>query len=365
MVGEYVGQLAADAAQAVRRAGLKPGLDRSFEYEPELLGLVVAQDPVAGSDLARNAMVTLYVAATGAATVDENAEATGDRDRYPEPIPVSPLRAAEHESEVLQQSRVRRRRKPGLAARAPQGFDRPPGPIPADQGLAGEAQSELVQVPQEHEWISEAEADTPALPDREEEEQNFLNEHLDEVSREEFVVHADDVFAGRANTGLPAWRKTYPRRRKTHAAGGFLSAHPGLMEYPWLARAAGGMLVAWALVAVAVALLGHSGGARQARPVAGVLLHASAVGVHRSVRPRLPRVKTTRPAHRHPQVRIRPRPREVPVSAAPQAPAGRSVTRPVAAATVPARVVDRAAAAPVAGAREFGPERQRGGPFSP
>ena len=54
MVGEYVGQLAADAAQAVRRAGLKPGLDRSFGCEPELLGLVVAQDPVAGSDLARN-----------------------------------------------------------------------------------------------------------------------------------------------------------------------------------------------------------------------------------------------------------------------------------------------------------------------
>ena len=64
-VGDYVGQPAGEAAQAVRRGGLRPGLDRSFGCPAELTGLVVAQDPAAGSGLARNGMVTLYVAAPG------------------------------------------------------------------------------------------------------------------------------------------------------------------------------------------------------------------------------------------------------------------------------------------------------------
>ena len=76
VVGEYVGQPAGDAAQAVRRAGLCPGLDRSFGCEPELIGLVVAQEPVAGSDLARNGMVTLYVAAPGSGPMDEEPAAS-------------------------------------------------------------------------------------------------------------------------------------------------------------------------------------------------------------------------------------------------------------------------------------------------
>jgi len=60
----------------VRRAGLCPGLDRSFGCEAELIGLVVAQEPAAGSDLARNGMVTLYVAAPGAGPMDEEPAAT-------------------------------------------------------------------------------------------------------------------------------------------------------------------------------------------------------------------------------------------------------------------------------------------------
>jgi hypothetical protein len=64
-------QPAGDAAQGVRRSGLCPGLDRSFGCEAELIGLVVAQEPAAGSDLARNGMVTLYVAAPGSGPMDE------------------------------------------------------------------------------------------------------------------------------------------------------------------------------------------------------------------------------------------------------------------------------------------------------
>jgi hypothetical protein len=74
VVGDYVGQPAGEAAQAVRRAGLRPGLDRSFGLEAELLGTVVAQEPLAGDDLARNGMVTLYVAAPGMAREDEDGD---------------------------------------------------------------------------------------------------------------------------------------------------------------------------------------------------------------------------------------------------------------------------------------------------
>jgi hypothetical protein len=73
LVGEYVGRTAVDAAQAVRRVGLRPGLERSLGCEPELVGQVVAQEPPPGSELARNSMVTLYVGAPGPAPSDDGA----------------------------------------------------------------------------------------------------------------------------------------------------------------------------------------------------------------------------------------------------------------------------------------------------
>ena len=63
VVGDHVGAPAGDAAQAVRRAGMRPALDRSFGHSAAETGTVVEQDPAAGSEVARNAMVTLYVAA--------------------------------------------------------------------------------------------------------------------------------------------------------------------------------------------------------------------------------------------------------------------------------------------------------------
>jgi hypothetical protein len=80
-VGDYVGQSAGHAARAVRRAGLRPGLDRSFGSDPELIGTIVAQDPPAGSELVRNAKVTLYVAAPGPPNTQETIELAVDDQR--------------------------------------------------------------------------------------------------------------------------------------------------------------------------------------------------------------------------------------------------------------------------------------------
>ena len=63
VVGDHVGHPGGDAVQAVRRAGMRPALDRSFGYSAAQRGLVVEQDPASGTEVARNAMVTLYVAA--------------------------------------------------------------------------------------------------------------------------------------------------------------------------------------------------------------------------------------------------------------------------------------------------------------
>jgi beta-lactam-binding protein with PASTA domain len=87
VVAKYVGHDAADAAVAIRRAGLRPGLERSFGCEPETLGQVVAQEPPAGSEVAGNAMVTLDVAAPGPMPVDNEEEADGGRLPEPERPP--------------------------------------------------------------------------------------------------------------------------------------------------------------------------------------------------------------------------------------------------------------------------------------
>jgi hypothetical protein len=69
-VGDYVGLTASQAAQAVRRAGLRAALERSFGCAPELMGQVVAQEPTAGSVLQRNRIVVLHIAAPAMAEPD-------------------------------------------------------------------------------------------------------------------------------------------------------------------------------------------------------------------------------------------------------------------------------------------------------
>jgi hypothetical protein len=116
IVGEHVGHAAAAAAQAVRRAGLRPGLERSFGCDAEQVGLVVAQDPSAGSELARNGMVTLYVAAPGPAPTHETGPAEADSQRMPAaPVPSAGRPARER---APLDSGVRRARKPRPAAEA-------------------------------------------------------------------------------------------------------------------------------------------------------------------------------------------------------------------------------------------------------
>ena len=93
----------------------------------ELIGLVVAQEPPVGGELARNGMVTLYVAAPGLTPTMEDA---GGR-RFD--LAVSPAAAAQGgraQADAPQEPRRRApARKPGLADVQAPVFDVPPAPI--------------------------------------------------------------------------------------------------------------------------------------------------------------------------------------------------------------------------------------------
>ena len=84
-VGDYLGVPAADAARAVRRLGLRPGLDRQFGGGPETIGLVLAQDPDAGGGAQRGAMVTLYVSAPTVAVEEPEQEPEQEQGQEPQP----------------------------------------------------------------------------------------------------------------------------------------------------------------------------------------------------------------------------------------------------------------------------------------
>jgi PASTA domain len=207
VVNEYVGQTAADAATSIRRAGLRPGLERSLGCDPELVGQVIAQEPPAGSELARNAMVTLYVAAPGAAPDDESLDPQPAR----EPAVSPPATAQASLPDVRGQhatARRRRRRKPGLAGRPSPAIDTPPALVRPDADPAPVAPA-LTDTQPTDEWISHEEIPSPAAEDRDLRDQVLDDEATEELSYDEFVACANEVFAGRASV---SWRRAYPAR---------------------------------------------------------------------------------------------------------------------------------------------------------
>jgi hypothetical protein len=361
-VGEYVGQPAADAAQDVRRAGLKPGLERSFGCEAELLGLVVAQEPGAGSDLARNGMVTLYVAAPGAAPVDEDAEERSAPD--PDPAPVTRVEMVVPEVDVPEAPpRTRRPRKPRLAAKGPRVFENPPAPVPEDRALADEAQASLTEVAPTPAWALETDVHAPISPDGEEYGEGPLDERGDGELSEQFVVHADDVFAGRSSRGLPAWRRVYPRRRTAWTGRSDRGVRARLAEHPMLVSAVGGMLAVWAVVGVVVALASHP-----ARTHSASLAERGAVApaIRVPVTSAAPKPKTVRPAVKTAPALTSPRDGQAPPRRPWPAPPRGAAARPVG-ASVQAAPPPRPAspAASVSAPPPPAPQQTRGGLFSP
>ncbi len=344
-VGDYVGQPAGDAAQAVRRAGLRPGLDRSFGCAEDLTGLVVAQEPTAGSDLARNGMVTLYVAAPGNEPVDGDTGVAGLDSDVPPPASSAPVQAEAAQSEGPSAPARARRRKPGRARRAAPAFDPPPAPVPVDRDV--EAQPPTLAQPaveQGSDWAPETfEQDGERLGDDVSDE---LGEH--EFPHDEFVVHLDDVEDVLAGRGGP-WRRAYPRRRTIGRRGDGRGVWAWLGQHRLAAGAVGAALVLWAVVGIASALDGHhthtattsvvgkrpagthwTAAAKPALALSSKALHAaprSSSAQSTQSRPRRSAPRRRRPAPALVREAVAP-PKEAAVPAAPSTPAARASAPP-------------------------------------
>jgi hypothetical protein len=231
LVGEYVGEPAGQAAQAVRRSGLRPGLDRSFDCAPELVGRVVAQDPPAGSELGRNGLVTLFVAAPGAGPQDG-----------PEAPPANPEPKVSATVAAPAPPRRRRRRKVGLAGTERRSPSAPLSAAPSPDRSVGAEDTETMAVEITEDLRDFGAADI-AQADRHPEDSFDGNG----VPDEEFVIYADDVFAGRAR---PVWRRAFPCRQGGRSLRSRFPARQRLV------KAALALLVVWMAVALAAALAG-------------------------------------------------------------------------------------------------------------
>jgi PASTA domain len=366
-VGDYVGQPAGDAAQAVRRAGLRPGLDRSFGCAEELTGLVVAQEPTAGRSLARNGMVTLYVAAPGSEPVDEGTDAAQVERGGPEPAAVAFVEAEQAETATAP-AQVRRRKR-GRARRAAPVVDAPPAPAPPDRASASELPTVVLAQPAVEppsEWQPE-----PGEPDGEPLDEAPEDAREDALSDDEFVVHVEDVLAGRS--GPARWRGVYPHRRALRELGAGRGVRAWLREHRLAGSAVGVAVLLWAIVGFASALDGQhshtparSAITRSGRP-------ATRHRTQASKRALAPSSRTLRAAPRSAARTAQPRPvfrarRRRPAAA----PVRETVAPPVAAVgeapvpqAPPAATPVPAAAPPASAPPAAAPEQTGGGLFSP
>lgn len=351
MVGDYLGQPAASAVQEVRRAGLRPGLDRSFGCEADLIGLTVAQDPPPGSEIARNGLVTLYVAAAGAPV-----EPDGERGDRAQGAAEETTQAASPASDLLDAfALARRRRKPGrAAAHEQQRFDVAPeptltasdgnvwdAPVSAETGRDEQNDEPSPQAAQT--WAAET-AEVPRGAQHEAPYETLLAEDL-------FAAHAGEQ---------AVWGRRHRRDAASRAWQGALSWARG---HPVLATCVCAVLAVWVAVALAGSLAGpRTSGAGKAVPSASgapgrTLPRPTPARKLATVQPRPPNNMLERDTHTAERYGQRATPRQVEATAAPPEGANTAAQpepqRAPAASARPSRVPAPA------------PAQTGGGPFSP
>jgi len=301
VAGDYVGQQASVAAQAIRRMDLRPGLERSFD-DDAVVGVVLGQDPAPGESVARGGMVTLYVAAPSAGAPGK-APGPPDGQQITAPV-VMPAAAPPGASASLDTPAPRRlSRKPGLAGSAAQEPDLVPAPRP----------------------LLRREEDTD----------------------EELLAHTNDVFSGRT-TELPAWHRPYSRRIEWRLG---LSTPRRIIKGTALVLA----VLASAVLVERLAVKPH------ARPATVARITTSETGAAISV---VRRSAAPPPARRPPRRRPHPaavgtdKRRAKAAQAVDATPVPQALSRPAGAAEVPARAPDSSVPAQA-------PETSSGGLFSP
>jgi len=164
-VDDYDLRPAADAAIALRRAGLRPALERTFHWGEDTHGLVVAQEPPAGSEVPLDSTVLLFVSAPGErdeTDTDGETVAAGEPAAHAAPDEVSGEPQPTRTSSATSRRRRKARPRPVPAAQAvpiarasvDAGDDRPimeehdwPPPAADEDPLLALAQTRLADVP--------------------------------------------------------------------------------------------------------------------------------------------------------------------------------------------------------------------------
>lgn len=258
-VGDYVGQLAAEATQAVRRAGLRPGLDRCQGYEPAQIGHVIAQDPDAGSEVPRNSIITLHVAAPAPSAAHEPAETGHAGHDAPAPEVDTPSTSMSELSTFHSQPRGEQAAYPRLEDSRDE--QQASSSHPATSGAGVEDQPTA---------IFDLRGDTS-------------EQQRDQPVDEQLLAHADELFAAHAGEH-PVWPGDYRSLAGLRAAGQLRRARG------WFSRRSRPAKVASVLVGVWVAIW-----------LLAILVE------HHPVSPR-PRTGQARPLPSHVFVHAAPRP---------------------------------------------------------
>ena len=236
MVGDYMGAPAAEAARAVRRLGLRAGLDRQFSTDRDTIGFVVAHEPRAGREVQRGSMVTLYVSAPTPAVREEEEQTLVEPSDERETVSSPPLRDDASSPETQRRPRRKRRARPVSTLERPQRQAAVAAAMPPADHSTAQEQSQSQSAPQ----ASRAE-DLPAE---------------DEATWDQLAFAMRDVFRARAH-GV-GHGGIYPRRPlelRVRCACKRLKAHSGIAA------------LACALLAITVSLAVErertpSGGAR-------------------------------------------------------------------------------------------------------
>jgi hypothetical protein len=279
-VSDYVGQPAAEAARAVRRVGLLPGVEPSFGCEPELTGLVVAQEPVSGEQLARNGILTLYIAAQGA-PVERDRERQ-DPERFATQQTTQDASATPDLLDAFAQARrprKRGRRRGGAQRR----FDVPPEPtVRAIDGYPWEVPAPAQPATEQNDQPRAEPAPTwQAASVEVPESDEHVPSYETLMAGELFARHADDT---------AAWASVYPRSGKAPA---WQRALKWVRRRPVLTASVSALIAVW----VAVALLGALGRARADSRLGGTL--------PRTVLTPQTAIARKRPAQHHPTSSLR------------------------------------------------------------
>ena len=346
VLADYTGRGAANAADDLRRLGLRPGVQRVDATTPEEVGAILAQDPPAGASASRNTVVTLYVGAAPHSTTAADPHPSEGRA-----VPPSP----------------RRRRKPRTLST----LDPPP---PTSHGPARTDRVRELSQPDRVDADDEMEAARPEDAGAETDEES-VGENVPVGQR----VHQDDT----PRVPTPPWDRspvapptTAEPSPETRAMLTPLSGLPrrfkpkGLWRLPRRARLAILCAIVCVLALLAIALAGH-----HQPPDHGGLANEPTVSDHAVVpHPDPTPPETSRPPRRvHPSVPRHdahhqasgpahvPRPRSRP-AVAPAQPAATPVTPPVSQVAAPAA---QSPATPAAGGPGVVGGQIPGGPFSP